>query len=129
MSQVDLARRTGLSPKHVNQVVLGAASITPEAALLLEKATSVSARLWNRLEASYQDRRLRLEERERLAEDRDWLKQLPVAELVRRGAIEPKSDKLEVLAEVQRFLRVANLATMARPTSSDAPLHGEATVS
>ena len=46
MRQVDLCRRTGLSPKHVNQLALGTVGVTPEMALLLERATGVLAEQW-----------------------------------------------------------------------------------
>ena len=39
MTQVELATRTGLSLKHVNQIIQGVAPVTPDTALLLEKTT------------------------------------------------------------------------------------------
>lgn len=62
MSQSKLAARTGLTLKHVNQIVQGNASITPATALALERATSVPASFWNALEADYQDHKVRAEE-------------------------------------------------------------------
>ena len=41
MTQADLAARSGLSLKHVNQIAQGIAPITHETALLLEKVTGV----------------------------------------------------------------------------------------
>src|SRR5437879_4150559 len=84
LSQVDLSDRSGLSTKHVNQIIQGVASITPDTAMRLEKVTSVDARIWNRLEANFQEQQLRLEERKRLAQDVEWLKTLPLKELERR---------------------------------------------
>ena len=43
MTQVQLATRTGLSLKHINQIIQGVAPLTPDTALLLEKATGVAA--------------------------------------------------------------------------------------
>ena len=55
MSQAELARRTGLSAKHINQIVSGDASITAETAIRLERVTKVPSRFWLNLEAQYQD--------------------------------------------------------------------------
>src|SRR6266566_420745 len=46
MTQTELAQRLGVSLKHVNQVVKGAASISAELALGLEKVFGVSASFW-----------------------------------------------------------------------------------
>lgn len=56
MSQVELAERTGLSPKHINQVMQGAAPLTPDTASRLEPVVGVPAKFWNSLEASFQSR-------------------------------------------------------------------------
>ncbi|MGH8524830.1 MAG: HigA family addiction module antitoxin, partial [Gammaproteobacteria bacterium] len=111
MTQTDLARRTGLSVKHVNQIVNGAASVTPETALVLERATGVSTRVWNSLEVAYREHVSRQEEDERLASDLDWLKELPIKELIRRGCIRNVSRPIDLLREVCKFFGVANRAT------------------
>jgi addiction module HigA family antidote len=108
MTQADLALRTGLSTKHVNQVIHGAAPISPETALLLEKATAVPARFWNAREAAYRGRVARAHDREALGEDTAWLKQLPMKELIRRGFVTEGADKPTQLEEICRFFRVAN---------------------
>src|ERR1700745_3350110 len=78
MTQAELAKRTGLSTKHINQIVNGAAPITPETALLLERATGVSARTWSNLEVAYREYLSRQQEEERLAADLGWLDELPI---------------------------------------------------
>ena len=62
MNQAELARRTGLSTKHVNQIVRGKVPITTEVARRLERATGVPDRLWNNLESRYQEHQARLAE-------------------------------------------------------------------
>ena len=108
MTQADLARRTGLSTKHVNQIAQGQASITPESALLLEKATGVRARFWNRLETNYQEALLREAERDRLSDSVEWLDKVPVKELCKRRLIRRFDNGLEQLEEVYRFFGVVN---------------------
>ena len=55
MTQTELAVRTGLSTKHVNQIIRGSAPITPKTALRLEHATRTAALVWNNLEIAYRN--------------------------------------------------------------------------
>jgi HTH-type transcriptional regulator/antitoxin HigA len=114
MTQSDLAARTGLSVKHINQIVQGIAPITHETALAFEKVTRVPATVWNRLEANYRDRLARLEDRRPLPEDTAWLNTLPTNELIRRGAITKTTEKGALLDQVCRFFGVANRRSWER---------------
>ena len=60
MTQAELARRTDLSAKHINQIVKGHAPISNDVALRIERVTGVPARIWLNLESGYQERRARL---------------------------------------------------------------------
>ena len=62
MTQAELAERTGLSAKHINQVIKGHASLTPQTAFRLEPVVGVPAKMWNSLEANYRDSLLRIQE-------------------------------------------------------------------
>jgi HTH-type transcriptional regulator/antitoxin HigA len=53
----------GLSVKHINEVIKGIAPITHDTAICLEQVTGVPARIWNNLEANYQEQRARLAKR------------------------------------------------------------------
>ncbi len=109
MDQRELAKRTGLSVKHVNQVIKGVASITQDTAIRLERVTGVPARMWNSLEANYRERLARLDERTRLQGSLDWLKAIPVKELIQREKIRDQPDPLSLLEEVLRFFGVASV--------------------
>lgn len=108
LTQADVAERTGLSMKHVNQIVQGVAPLTPETALLLERVTNVSARYWNSLEARYRERLVREEDREHLARDIGWLQELPLKELIRRGILNARDDKPTQVEKACRFFGVAD---------------------
>jgi HTH-type transcriptional regulator/antitoxin HigA len=73
MSQRQLAVRLDLSPMHVNQLIQGLVSLSPDVAQRLEFVTGMSARMWNRLEADYQSELQRLRYCEDLAEPTGWL--------------------------------------------------------
>ncbi|WP_405008549.1 HigA family addiction module antitoxin [Kitasatospora purpeofusca] len=90
--QADLARRTGLSTKHINQVIKGTAALSPDTALLLERTTGVPAALWNSMEAAYRTQQARAEESKTLASRVDWLSRFPLAELVKLQVL-PNREK------------------------------------
>ncbi len=62
IDQRELAARSGLSARHVNQVIKGLVPLTHDTALRLARVTGVPTRFWNSLEAEYQERRARLGE-------------------------------------------------------------------
>lgn len=110
MNQQELSVRLGLSAKHVNQVIRGHASLTHETAIALERVLGVPAGFWLNREAIYRERLAKIEEKKRLEADLDWLKQIPVKDLIKRKAIEPTSDKPELLGRVLAFFGVSSTA-------------------
>jgi HTH-type transcriptional regulator / antitoxin HigA len=66
MTQVELAAKTGLTKKTINEIIKGKAPITAETALNLERSLGRPAHFWNNLEAQFQEDRTRLAEEERL---------------------------------------------------------------
>jgi len=114
MSQADLAARSNLSTKHINQIVQGIAPITHETALILERVTGIPAHIWNALEAAYRDAEARARHRKPSVEDQVWLKSLPVGELRRRGLISPATNAADVRDEVLLFFGVADRSAWER---------------
>ena len=108
MTQADLARRTGLSTKHINQLIQGSVALTPDTALALEHVTGVPARLWNALEANYRQREVRIKRAAPSPDDLAWLKALPIKALVDRGALPRETDEASRLESVLAFFGVAS---------------------
>ncbi|MCY4104898.1 MAG: HigA family addiction module antitoxin [bacterium] len=108
MSQAELARRTGLSTKHINQIVRGKVPITTDTAWRLERATGVPDRLWNNLESRYQEHRARLAEEAELAQQVDLLERLPIASMVKLGILTKRADPTTRLREAFAFLGVTD---------------------
>ncbi|MCY0924815.1 ImmA/IrrE family metallo-endopeptidase [Streptomyces sp. H27-H1] len=110
MTQREFALRAGISPKHLNQLTKGIVSLSPEVAEKLESVTKIRARFWNRLEADYQSARRRLRETRDPAAFSNWLKSLPVQELIKRGHVpaEP-SDKQSRWEQLLAFFSVSSL--------------------
>ena len=60
VSQTALARAMGVSPRRINEIILGRRAITGETALLLEQATGYSAQQWMAFQAGYDLERARM---------------------------------------------------------------------
>jgi HTH-type transcriptional regulator / antitoxin HigA len=111
MSQAELSTRTGLSTKHINQIVQGVAVLSHDTAIALERATGVPARLWNSLEANYRDYLARKRERDELADQTAWLGQIPVKALRKMGIVTADpDDEPGILQQVLRFFGVISIA-------------------
>ena len=110
MSQAELARRMGRTPKMVNEIVAGKAPITPETALLLERVLGIPARLWNTLERHYREDLARLAARAELEKQAAWLETMPVRQMIELGWIRAYPTKVDQLREVLAFFGVASSA-------------------
>lgn len=108
MTQTELADRLGVSLKHVNRVVKGAATISADMALGLEKVFGASAAFWMTREAHYQAARARQEQRASFAGAIGWAKQFPIRELRRRGLLPPGGEGAELVEQLLGFLGVAH---------------------
>ena len=107
MSQAQLAARTGLSTKHLNQVIKGVVPLSPDTAVLLELALGVPSYVWNGLEVSYQDRLTHEKAKNRLQQFASWLSRFKVPELKKRGVI-TATDKILQVEEMLRFFGVVS---------------------
>ena len=109
ISQKELAIRTGLTEKHVSQIIRGLASITHGSALKLERALGVPARFWNNLERDFAESKVMIEEAKRFEQDCQWLKTIPVSELVKREYVRSTRDKVAKLRQVLDFFGVSSV--------------------
>lgn len=111
MSKNELARRTGLTEKHIIAIIKGkgATIITPETAIKLERALGMPAEYWLNLEAHYQETKARIADSARLEKDLDWLARIPVAAMTKMGWMGKFKDKKQQLEEVLRFFGIASV--------------------
>ena len=110
ISQTQLAQRTGLAEKTISQIINGIAPISHDTAEKLELVTGVPARFWNRRELGYREALSRQKELASLAKDKDWLKEIPLDELVSRQFIEPTDDAGMLVHRVLRFFGVSSVS-------------------
>ena len=108
MTQAELAARTGLTKKTVNEIIKGKSPITPETALKLERSVGRPAHFWNNLERQFQEDRTRIAEGKHLLSYLDWLKKVPVSHMIKLGWLQKAGDKISQLIEVLQFFGVAS---------------------
>jgi HTH-type transcriptional regulator / antitoxin HigA len=108
MTQAELAIRTGLSKKTINEIIKGKSTITPDTALRLERSLGRPAHFWSNLERQFQEDLTRLAEKDRLQACLDWLKNFPVNAMIKFGWIPKRPDKVSQLEEILRFFGVAS---------------------
>lgn len=109
MSQAELARRAGLSAKHVNQIIKGNASISPETAVRLENVLDVPARTWLALEATYQGHKARTDARRVLEAHPEWADRNLLKELVRRERIAGSADRVRMVESLLKFFGIGSI--------------------
>nr|WP_309690220.1 HigA family addiction module antitoxin [Armatimonas sp.] len=118
MTQAGLAERSGLSQKHINEIIKGKAELSEETALKLERVLGISAGFWNRLESAYQEYLVRKRDAERLSQQLEWLSPFPLKEMQKWGFV-PKCDSQIELAQVTlTFFGIASPEQYQRPTES-----------
>jgi len=109
ISQAEFAKRTGRPVKTINEIIKGKAAITPESALQFEKVLGVAASFWINLESNYQENLARQREKQLLAEQVDWLKEIPIKEMFKYGWISQLNDKVACVQEALTFFGVASV--------------------
>ena len=107
MSQAELSERIGRPRKTINEIIKGKASITPDTALQLERVLGTPAHFWNNRESQYREALARIEEQGRLKNQLNWLKNFPLAEMIKKRWIKGFSDKVSQLEELLKFFGIA----------------------
>ncbi|SDB79904.1 HTH-type transcriptional regulator / antitoxin HigA [Raineyella antarctica] len=123
MRPAELARRTGVSPKHISKV-LGGAAVTADFAARLELVTGVPADRWLALESTYRAEVARLGLQERFAHRTDILDlfQPSVTYLRKRGAITVDRRKPgQLMLQLMAFFRVADPDALLQPRNHLVP--------
>lgn len=108
MSQADLAARTGISTKHLNQVIKGLAALSGEMAIKLELALGISSQFWMAAEAAYRDRILSDESQKSLEKFGTWLQSFTKRDLCDRNIIRKDANKANQIHQLLQFFGVAD---------------------
>lgn len=108
-SQAEFAQRCGYTTKHASLLINGKASITEDTALKLERVLGSSARFWLVREAQYRETVARQKEFNALEAQAGWLKQLPMADMLKFGWIKKFSHKGQQVAECLQYFGVSSV--------------------
>lgn len=108
MTQSDLAARTGISSKHINQIIKKGVSVSPETATQLEYATSVPVEVWTGLDARYQALLARQRARARLSEQLAWLDRFNLGELAQRRVLPSSGRSVENVEILLRYFGISD---------------------
>jgi HTH-type transcriptional regulator / antitoxin HigA len=114
MTQADLAVRSGLSTKHINQIIQGVAPVTSDTALAFERVLGTTAATWTNLEAHYQVIRARRADAAEAGRERAWVESFPLSDLEARGFLTNRRDYELTRQELLRFFGVATRAAWER---------------
>ena len=111
MTQLDLANKTGINKKTINEIIKGKAPITTSTALKLEYVFNIPASFWNNLESSYRESLEREKDIESIKEDEKYLINIPYSEMAKRNWdwIEKTRDSYEKVINLRKFFSVASL--------------------
>lgn len=108
MTQAELAARMGRPKKTINGIISGDVSITPDTALQLERVLNIPSNFWNNLENKYQDYLARSREESALQGQLDWLKEIPVKDMIKSEWIKAFESPTQQIQEVLNFFGVVS---------------------
>lgn len=109
MSQKELSERTGISIKHINEIIKGKSPITQETALKLEYVLGIPANFWNNLEANYRDTLARIKDEDELETEFDIAKEIPYSVIAKLGWVNPTKDIKEKVKNLRSYFGVSSL--------------------
>lgn len=106
ITQAEFADRTGRPKKTINEIIKGKSGIIPETAIQLERVLRVPASFWIERQRHYDEFVARKQAEERLRQQVDWLKTLPLTKMIQMGWIRKINETTAQLNEVLTFFGV-----------------------
>ena len=108
-TQRELARRTGLTPKTVNEICNGKARISPTTALAFERVFHRPAHFWLNLQTKYDEIEARQLAMDNLLSWREWANRFPIADMKRFRFLDvPSKDETSVTSALLSFFGVSS---------------------
>ena len=112
--QSEFAERAAYTSKHVSLLVNGKAPITEDTAFRLERVLGGTAQFWLSREAKYREAVARRNERTVLRAQQGWLREIPLAHMVKHNWVAKASNKTRQVAECLSFFSVASVDAWRR---------------
>lgn len=108
LRQSELAERTGLTTKHINQIVKDRAAISGDVAVLLERTLDVPATFWTRLEADWAAYQGTERARGQLHRYHGWANEFDLNALIRYDIVAQTDDADTRVEKLLKFFQVAS---------------------
>lgn len=107
----EFAHRMGYTPAQVEEFLHGRTMITIKTARQLEAVIGASAAFWMIRESQYREDVARLKNEAQHTEDKEWLRELPLRDMINFGWIESVTGSNDKVAACLRFFGVPNVGT------------------
>lgn len=114
MTQKEFAVRMDMSEKHISRLINGEVRLTPNVSMRLESILGIPSEFWNNLEAIYQSKKQQAEEENAMDADREILKYIPYADMIKLSWIENVKKAAEKIKNLRRFFEVARITLVDR---------------
>jgi addiction module HigA family antidote len=108
ISQIELAQRTGLHAKTINEIINGKAAISSETAAVLAPVLHRPAHFWLNLERTYQDDCIRLTQQAEWQTYKAWTTTFPLKEMRTRALITPSRDVVDTVHALLEFFGIGH---------------------
>ncbi|MGI9477494.1 MAG: HigA family addiction module antitoxin [Hyphomicrobiaceae bacterium] len=105
-SQAEFARLSGLTKKHVSDMINGKNPVTPETALKLQRVLGVNAQIWIGMQADWDFHEARVAAQDLDDQARAWVARQPVRELKKCRIIQRLADDFDVYNDLLTFYRI-----------------------
>lgn len=109
MTQQDLAERTGLARKTINEIVAGKAPISHDTAIRLERVFHQPARYWMNLEQQYRELLARESEKAALEASKGWLKEFPLKKMIALGWLPEMNEPADQVQALLNFFGIGGV--------------------
>lgn len=121
MSVIEFCKRTDISRPTYYRILSGEQPITADTARKLELVTGASAAFWSKLESDYRLAVLRQVAEKQAKEQKDWVKQQPITELITGGFLPPDFRKRSIGEQVLLLCQFYNVASVDAYKSINTP--------
>lgn len=112
MTQKEFAIRMGMSEKHISKLINGDVHLTPDVAERLELVLGIPAYFWNKLEAIYQEKLVKVRRDTELEQEESVAKRYPYKDICRWLGHEPSRKKGQEVIDLCRFFEVSRLQVL-----------------
>lgn len=108
MGAKEFSLRVGKPEKTIIAILKGKSSITPEMAIQFENVTKVPASFWMNHQRSYDEYIARVKHEKVIKEAAPWVRQFPVAEMIKKGWLPSVNTLQEKTIEMLAFFGFSN---------------------